>query len=110
METEHWLAVGGGALMIGMVGLAIASSVPKHEATTAPDGAPAILVTCSSPAGCISESAVACPHGYRVLSADAKRGSITTYTNVGVGSGTSVGMPSTHDTYSGATLIRCGAQ
>jgi hypothetical protein len=109
LETDHWLFGALGVLFVGGTVLVIAASRPSHDAVVAPDGRAAVLVTCSSPGDCITESAEACPNGYRVLSADAVRGTATTITNVSTGNGNSVGFPSTHNTYSGATLIRCGA-
>lgn len=103
------IAVG---LVVAMVLLGVALVVPHHEQVVAPDGKPAWLVTCSGPGGCISESSELCPGGYQVISQTAERGQVTSYTNVGTGSGSSIVIPVTSETYSGATLIRClrGAQ
>jgi hypothetical protein len=107
MQEETKVVIVGGVCIAAIAALALWSGTPGHKRISAPDGKPAWLISCSSPAGCLDESSETCPAGYSVLSRDEKRGTSTTYTNVGAGNGTSIGIPVTSDTYSGATLIRC---
>lgn len=89
------------ALAVALLAVVVAVSRPSASPITAPDGLPALLVTCSSPGDCMRESAHVCPRGYQVLSQNEKRG--TAYVYTGDKSGVAVPV----DTYNGALMVRC---
>jgi len=50
---------------------------PRHKSIVAPDGKPAVLVTCTDREDCRAESRRACPGGYDVVSKDGRSWEVT---------------------------------
>jgi hypothetical protein len=95
-------------LMVSVLGIAAIVVVmffalqPSHKEIVAPDGRPAILVKCSSQAGCYERAAEVCPSGYTKLDEQGHTKKHTTYQKVG-----DVSVPTEYESYDGMMLIRC---
>lgn len=96
-----------GLMAVGIFLAAVICGASSHQPTIAPDGQPAVLVSCSDPRGCFTEAAEACPRGYSVLESADKRGIAVSTTVVQVSKDSSVPITTSSETFSGARLIRC---
>jgi len=65
-----------------LVAVLAANCAHRNNTVVAPDGQPALLLTCDSHAECLRQAGRRCPTGYQVMDRDTQQGR-TTYTVVG---------------------------